>query len=87
VQLGRCVSIAFLRSAEHGTLARSVCSFGTLMTINTPHQRGAPKRFSIPLERIESLRPALRFRVPLQEGAHELEILRQKAGNTPRVPL
>jgi hypothetical protein len=64
-----------------------VCSFGTLMTINTPHQRGAPKRFSIPLERIESLRPALRFRVPLQEGAHELEILRQKAGNTPRVPL
>ena len=27
-------------------------------------------------ERIESLRPALRFRVPLGDGAHELEALR-----------
>jgi hypothetical protein len=30
----------------------------------------------IPFERIESLRPALRFRVSLGDGAHELEVLR-----------
>jgi hypothetical protein len=30
----------------------------------------------IPIDRIESLRPALRFRVPLGDGAHELEVLR-----------
>src|SRR5215217_5176381 len=29
-----------------------------------------------PIDCIESLRPALRFRVPLGEGAHELEVLR-----------
>jgi hypothetical protein len=57
-------------------LAQSVCSFGTLMTINTLHQRGAPKHLSIPIERIESLRPVLRFRVPLGDGVHELEVLR-----------
>ena len=36
------------------------------------HSRSFPN----PIERIESLRPALRFRVPLGEGAHELEVLR-----------
>jgi hypothetical protein len=46
------------------------------MTINSPHQRGAPKHFSIPFERIESLCPALSFRVPLGEGALEFEVLR-----------
>jgi hypothetical protein len=46
------------------------------MTINAPHQRGAPKRFSKPFERIESLRPALRFRVSLGDGARELEVLK-----------
>ena len=30
----------------------------------------------IPIKRIESLRPDLRFRVPLGDGAHELEVLR-----------
>jgi hypothetical protein len=39
-----------------------------------------------PFERIESLGSVLHFRVPLQEGAHELEILRPKASVTPRVP-
>jgi hypothetical protein len=29
-----------------------------------------------PIERIESLRPALRFRVPLGYGVHDLEVLR-----------
>jgi hypothetical protein len=29
------------------------------------HQRGAPKYFSIPFERIEALHPPLRFQVPL----------------------
>jgi hypothetical protein len=29
-----------------------------------------------PIERIESLRLALRFRVPLGDGGHELEVLR-----------
>jgi hypothetical protein len=29
-----------------------------------------------PFERIESLRPALHFRVPLGDSAHELEVLR-----------
>ena len=32
-----------------------------------------------PFERIESLRPALRFRVPLGDSAHELEVLRYKS--------
>jgi hypothetical protein len=30
----------------------------------------------LPIERIESLRSALHFRVPLGDGAHELEVLR-----------
>jgi hypothetical protein len=46
------------------------------MTINVPHQRGAPKHLSIPFERIESLRSALRFRVSLGDGTQELQILR-----------
>ncbi len=32
--------------------------------------------FLKPFERLESLRPALRFRVLLGDGAHELEVLR-----------
>jgi hypothetical protein len=31
---------------------------------------------SLPIERIESLRPALRFRVSLGDGIHILEVLR-----------
>jgi hypothetical protein len=55
-----------------------VCSFGVLMTTtNTPYQRGAPKRFSKPIERTESLRPSLRFRVSLGgDGADEFEVVR-----------
>jgi hypothetical protein len=64
------------RSAGHGIVAHAVCSFGSLMITNTPHQRGAPKHFSIPFARIESLQSALRFRVPLRGSAHELEVLR-----------
>jgi hypothetical protein len=45
------------------------------MTINASHQRGAPKHFSIPFERIESLHPLLRFRVPLGDGVHELMVI------------
>jgi hypothetical protein len=57
-------------------LTQSVWSFGTLITINTSDQRGAPKHYSIPFERIESLRPLLRFRVWLGDSAHELAVLR-----------
>jgi hypothetical protein len=57
-------------------LAQTVCSFGTLMTINVPHRRGAPKHFSIPFERIESLHSPLRFRVLLGRGKDELEVLK-----------
>ncbi len=39
----------------------------------------------IPIKRIESLRPDLRFRVPLGDGAHELEVLRYKSGITVNV--
>jgi hypothetical protein len=46
-------------------LARSVCSLGTLMTINAPPQRDAPKHYSIPFERIESLPSPLRFQMSL----------------------
>jgi hypothetical protein len=38
----------------------------------TFHSRSFPK----PFERIESLRPALRFRVPLGDGTYKLEVLR-----------
>ena len=41
------------------------------------YQRGAPKRFSKPIERTESLRPALRFRVSFGgDGADEFEVVR-----------
>jgi hypothetical protein len=46
------------------------------MTINVPHRRGAPKHFSIPFERIESLHSPLRFRVLLGRGKDELEVLK-----------
>ena len=40
------------------------------------HLAANSRSFPNPIERIESLRPALRFCVPLGDGAHELEVLR-----------
>jgi hypothetical protein len=44
---------------------------------NAPHQRGAPKHYSVPIERIESLRSALHFRLLLEgNSVNDLEVVR-----------
>ena len=46
-------------------------------TSATVTKRGVPKLYSIPIERIESLRSVLHFRVPLEgNSVNELEVVR-----------
>ena len=59
--------------AAHAVFAVKVCG-GKVWYVKKDGERGECSS-SIPIERIESLRPALRFRLSLGHGVHALEVL------------